>query len=238
MTGGSRGIGAAIAKLAGKQGYAVGVNYKSDARAASAVVADIEKSGGEAVALQGNMSVEADVDRVFKELDDKVGPLTHLVYNSGIVGKVARVDAVDATTLHDVFGVNVFGAFYSVRNAVPRISKLREGKGGAIVLISSMATVYGAPGEHVWYAASKGAIDAMTVGLSKELANDGIRVNAVAPGLIDTEMQMPGRLDRLVPSVPLQRAGKAEEVAQTTLFLLSDSASYMTGAIVRVSGGR
>jgi NAD(P)-dependent dehydrogenase (short-subunit alcohol dehydrogenase family) len=238
VTGGSRGIGAAVAKLAGAHGFDVGVNYKSDAKAAKAVVANIEKAGGKAVALQGDMSVEADVKRVFRELDQSLGPCTHLVYNSGIVGKASRVEDVETATLREVIDLNLLGAFFCVRAAIPRMSKKKNGKGGAIVLLSSIGAVLGGPGEYVWYAATKGAIDTMTVGLSKELAEDGIRVNAVAPGLIDTEIHVPGRLERLTPLVPMKRAGTAEEVADSVLFLLSKGAAYITGAILRVTGGR
>ena len=238
VTGASRGIGAAIARLAGARGYHVGVNYKSDAKAAAAIVDSIVQSGGKAVALQGDMSVEGDVARVFDELDRSLGRLTHLVYNSGIVGKASRVEEVETKTLREVIDLNVLGAFYCARLAIPRMSKRRQGAGGAMVLMSSIGAALGAPGEYVWYAASKGAIDSMTYGLSKELADDGIRVNAVAPGLIDTEIHAPGRLDRLVPLVPMKRAGTAEEVADATLYLLSDEASYVTGAVLRVTGGR
>ncbi len=238
VTGGSRGIGAAIARLAGKHGYAVGVNYKDNAKAANAVVSDIEKAGGKAAALQGDMSVEADVERVFKEMDTKLGRMTHLVYNSGIVGKASRVEAVETKTLREVIDLNLLGAFFCARAAVPRISKKHGGAGGSIVLVSSIGSKLGGPGEYVWYAATKGAIDTMTIGLSKELADDGIRVNAVAPGLIDTEIHEPGRLDRLTPLVPMKRAGTSEEVADSILYLLSESATYITGAVLNVTGGR
>src|SRR5581483_3888183 len=234
VTGGSRGIGAAVARLAGEHGYHVGVNYKRDEKAANAVVAQIEKAGGKAVALRGDMSVEADVERVFKDMDSKLGPLTHLVYNSGIVGKPSRVEAVETKTLREVIDLNLLGAFFCARAAIPRISKRHKGNGGAIVLLSSIGAALGGPGEYVWYAATKGAIDTMTIGLSKELADDGIRVNAVAPGLIDTEIHEPGRLDRLTPLVPMKRAGTSEEVADSVLFLLSEGASYITGAVLRV----
>lgn len=238
VTGGSRGIGAAVARLAGERGFAVGVNYKSDAKAANAVVQHIEKAGGKAVAIQGDMSIEADVERVFKEMDAKLGRMTHLVYNSGIVGKPSRVEAVDTKTLREVIDLNLLGAFFCARAAIPRISKKKGGEGGSIVLLSSIGAALGGPGEYVWYAATKGAIDTMTIGLSKELADDGIRVNAVAPGLIDTEIHEPGRLDRLTPLVPMKRAGTSEEVADSILFLLSKDAAYITGAVLRVTGGR
>jgi NAD(P)-dependent dehydrogenase (short-subunit alcohol dehydrogenase family) len=238
VTGGSRGIGAAIARLAGKQGFAVGVNYKNDAKAASAVAADIEKAGGKAIAIQGDMSVEADVERAFKEMDAKLGRMTHLVYNSGIVGKPSRVEAVETNTLREVIDVNLLGAFFCARAAIPRISKRHGGAGGSIVLISSIGSKLGGPNEYVWYAATKGAIDTMTVGLSKELADDGIRVNAVAPGLIDTEIHEPGRLDRITPMIPMKRPGTSGEVADSVLFLMSDAAAYISGAVLSVTGGR
>jgi NAD(P)-dependent dehydrogenase (short-subunit alcohol dehydrogenase family) len=238
VTGGGRGIGAAIARLAGQHGYHVGVNYKSDAKSAQAVVADIASAGGKAVALQGDMSIEADVERIFAETDAKLGRLTHLVYNSGIVGKPSRVEAVDSKTLREVIDVNLLGAFFCARAAIPRMSTKHGGAGGAMVMISSIGAALGGPGEYVWYAATKGAIDTMTVGLSKELADDGIRVNAVAPGLIDTEIHGPGRLERIAPLIPMKRAGTAAEVADSVLFLLSEGASYISGAILRVTGAR
>jgi NAD(P)-dependent dehydrogenase (short-subunit alcohol dehydrogenase family) len=238
VTGGSRGIGAAIALGAGSQGYAVAVNYKSDEKAAASIVDAIMKAGGKAVAIKGDMGVEADVTRVFETVDQKLGRLTHLVYNTGITGKNSRVEDVSTQTLRDVMDVNVMGAFWCARAAIPRISRTKGGAGGAIVLISSVAAELGSPGEYVWYAASKGAIDSMTVGLARELVGDGIRVNAVAPGLIATEIHEPGRLERIGPSVPMKRPGTADEIAQSVLFLLSDASSYTTGAILRVSGGR
>jgi len=238
VTGGSRGIGAAIARCAAAQGYAVAVNYKSDEKAAASVVDAITKSGGEAVAIKGDMGVESDVARVFETVDAKLGRLTHLVYNSGITGKNSRVEDVSTQVLRAVMDINVMGAFWCARAAIPRMSKGKGGAGGAIVLISSVASEMGSPGEYVWYAASKGAIDSMTVGLARELVGDGIRVNAVAPGLIATEIHEPGRLDRIGPTVPMKRPGTADEIAQSVVFLLSDASSYTTGAILRVSGGR
>jgi NAD(P)-dependent dehydrogenase (short-subunit alcohol dehydrogenase family) len=238
VTGGSRGIGAATARLAAAQGYAVGVNYKSDEKAAARVVEAIAKTGGKAVAIQGDMGRESDVETVFKTVDDKLGRLSHLVYNSGITGKNSRLEDVATETLRTVTDVNVMGAFFTARAAIPRISRTKGGPGGAIVLISSAAATLGAPGEYVWYAASKGAMESMTFGLSKELAGDRIRVNAVSPGPIDTDIHEPGRLDRVAPLVPMKRAGTPEEIAQAIMFLLSDASSYTTGAILRVSGGR
>jgi NAD(P)-dependent dehydrogenase (short-subunit alcohol dehydrogenase family) len=238
VTGGSRGIGAAVAQRAAAQGYAVAVNYKSDEKAAASVVDAIIQSGCNAVAIKGDMGVESDVARVFETVDAKLGRLTHLVYNSGITGKNSRVEDVPTQILRDVMDINVMGAFWCARAAIPRMSKNKGGAGGAIVLISSVAAEMGSPGEYVWYAASKGAIDSMTVGLARELVGDGIRVNAVAPGLIATEIHEPGRLDRIGPTVPMKRPGTADEIAQSVAFLLSEASSYTTGAILRVSGGR
>jgi NAD(P)-dependent dehydrogenase (short-subunit alcohol dehydrogenase family) len=238
VTGGGRGIGAACVRLAARQGYDVAVNYKSNAEAADRMVDEVRATGRRAIAVQGDMAREDEVARAFESIDRELGRLTHLVYNSGITGSASRVEAVSAATLRDVFEVNVFGAFYCARAAIPRMSTRHGGPGGAIVLISSGATTLGGAGEYVWYAASKGAIDSMTYGLGRELAGEGIRVNAVAPGLIDTEIHSPGRLDRLQSLVPMGRIGTAEEAAANVLFLLSDAASYVTASVLRVSGGR
>jgi NAD(P)-dependent dehydrogenase (short-subunit alcohol dehydrogenase family) len=238
VTGGSRGIGAAICKLAGARGFDVAVNYKQDRQAAASVVESVKKSGGKAIAVQGDFSDEDDVARVFEEIDKGLGRLTHLVYNSGIAGPMSRVEAVQSDTLREVFGVNVLGAFFAARAAVPRISTKHGGKGGAIVLISSVAATLGSPGVYVWYAASKGAIDTMTKGLALELADDNIRVNTVSPGLIKTDINTPERLAQIAPTIPMKRVGSADEIAETVIFLLSDAASYTTAANLRVSGGR
>ncbi len=238
VTGGGRGIGAATCKLAAARGYAVAVNYKSDTDAAGGVAAAIERAGGRAVAIQGDMAIEADVERVFATVDRSLGRLTHLVFNSGITGRNSRVEAVAAQTLREVMDINVIGAFLAVRAAIARLSTRRGGNGGAIVLLSSAAANLGSAGEYVWYAASKGAIDSMTVGLARELAEDGIRVNAVSPGPVDTEIHEPGRLDRVAKQVPLGRAATPAEIAEAIMFLLSDASSYTTGANLRVSGGR
>ena len=238
VTGGGRGIGAACVRLAARQGYDIAVNYKSNAEAADRMVDEVRATGRRAIAVQGDMGCEDEVARAFESVDRELGRLTHLVYNSGITGKASRVEAVSAATLRDVFEVNVFGAFYCARAAISRMSTRHGGPGGAIVLISSGATTLGGAGEYVWYAASKGAIDSMTYGLGRELASEGIRVNAVAPGLIDTEIHAPGRLERLQSMVPMGRVGTAEEAAQNVLFLLSDAASYVTASVLRVGGGR
>lgn len=238
VTGGSRGIGAATAALAAASGFAVAVNYRSDEKAAARVVEAIAGRGGKAVAIQGDMAVEADIARVFTKVDSSLGRLSHLVYNAGITGKNSRFEHVQTQTLREVIDINVMGAFLAAREAIPRISVRSGGLGGAIVMVSSVAAGLGAPGEYVWYAASKGAVDSLTIGLSRELAEEGIRVNAVSPGPIDTEIHEPGRLDRVAQMVPMKRAGTAEEVAQAILFLLSDAASYMTGANLKISGGR
>jgi NAD(P)-dependent dehydrogenase (short-subunit alcohol dehydrogenase family) len=242
VTGGSRGIGAATCLLAGRRGYAVAVNYQRDAAAAAAVVAEIERAGGKAVAIQADVAREAEVVRLFAATDKQLGRVTHLVNNAGITGRGQRLDAVDTATLQSIFDLNILGSFLCAREAVRRMSTLHGGAGGAIVNLSSAAATLGSPGEYVWYAASKGAIDSMTIGLSKEVAREGIRVNAVAPGLILTEIHAasgePGRIDRLTPMVPAGRAGTTAEVAESILFLLSEQASYITGSVLRVSGGR
>jgi NAD(P)-dependent dehydrogenase (short-subunit alcohol dehydrogenase family) len=238
VTGGSRGIGAAVSRLAGIAGYDVAVNYKSDAEAAARVVAQVTSAGPRAIAVQGDMSNEADVAHVFERVDAQLGRLTHLVYNSGIPGPMGRVEAMPTEALRSVFELNVYGAFFAARAAIPRMSTKHGGPGGAIVLVSSITATLGAPGTYVWYAASKGAIDTATKGLSLELADDHIRVNAVTPGLTDTGVNEPARVAQVVPLIPMKRIGAPEEIAQSVLFLLSDAASYITGANLRVSGGR
>ena len=237
VAGGSRGIGAATAKLAAVRGYDVAVNYLKNGKAAAAVVEAVKAAGGKAMAVQGDMAKEDEIERVFKEAEE-LGTLTHLVHSSGITGKNSRLDAVDTTTIRDVLDVNAFGALLFLRAAVKRMSTKNGGKGGAIVLLSSMAAEIGAAGEYTWYGAAKGAVDTMTVGVAREVAKEGIRINAVSPGAIDTEIHEPGRLARIMPNLPMGRAGTAEEVAEAILFLLSDAASYITGANLHVSGGR
>jgi NAD(P)-dependent dehydrogenase (short-subunit alcohol dehydrogenase family) len=242
ITGGSRGIGAAVAQLAAGRGYDVAVNYRSDRAAAERVVARCREEGAKAVACQGDMAVEADVQRVFEEAAI-LGPVTHVVNNAGVTGRSSRLEAASTDTIRACIDLNVIGALLVAREAARRLSRRNGGRGGAIVNISSVAATLGSPAEYVWYAASKGAVDTLTVGLSKELAGDGIRVNAVSPGLIDTEIHAlstrdPDRLDRLKLLIPLERVGAADEVAAAVVFLMSDEASYVTGANLRVAGGR
>jgi NAD(P)-dependent dehydrogenase (short-subunit alcohol dehydrogenase family) len=238
VAGGSRGIGAAAARLAGTRGFDVAVNYLRDDTAADAVVAAIRQAGRRAVAVKGDMGREDDIARMFATVERELGPPTHLIFSCGITGASSRLETVATDTLRQVLDVNVIGALLCVRTLIQHASTRHGGPGGAIVLLSSAAATIGGAGEYVWYAASKGAVDTMTLGLARELAGEGIRVNAVAPGLIATEIHPPGRLERLVPSTPIGRAGTAEEVAEAILFLLSDAASYVTGSVLRVGGGR
>ena len=237
ITGGGRGIGAATARLAAQRGYDVAINYKSNADAAAKVVKDVEGSGGRAIAIQGDMAQEADVERMFKAVD-AFGPLRHLVYNSGVTGKNSRFEAVPTQTLRENVDVNVMGAFFTARAAIPRLSTRHGQAGGSIVFLSSVQSRLGAAGEYAWYAATKGAVDSLTVGLSRELAGEGIRVNAVSPGPIDTEIHEPGRMERVAPMLPTGRFGTPQEVAEAILFLISDKASYTSGTILTVSGAR
>jgi NAD(P)-dependent dehydrogenase (short-subunit alcohol dehydrogenase family) len=238
VTGGSRGIGAATARLAATRGYDVAVNYVRDAGAADAVVREVEAAGQRAIAVHGDMARENDVERVIANVEGRLGPLTHLVYSSGVTGQASRIDAVETKTLREVIDLNVLGALFCLRAAIPKMSTLHGRQGGSIVLLSSAAAEIGAANEYVWYAASKGAVESLTVGAAREVSREGVRINAVAPGLIDTTIHAPGRLERMAPNVPMGRAGTAEEVAEAILFLLSDAASYVTGTVLRVSGGR
>ncbi len=242
ITGGSRGIGAATALLAARKGYAVAVNYTSNEAAADQVVNAILAGGGQALAVQADVADEAQVLRMFGQVDAKLGRLTALVNNAGIVDRTARVDEMSVARWKRMFDINVIGSMLCAREAVRRMSTRHGGKGGAIVNVSSAASRLGAPGQYVDYAASKGAIDAFTIGLAKEVAGEGIRVNAVRPGLIETEIHasggLPNRVRDLQHQVPMQRGGTAEEVAQTIVWLLSAEASYTTMSLLEVSGGR
>src|SRR6476646_9359796 len=238
LAGGSRGIGAATAKLAGARGYDVAVNYKTNSNAAESVVKAVEKGGARAVAIQGDMALESDVERVFDTANGTFGSLTHFVHSSGIIGENSRLDEVSATTVREVLDVDTFGALLCLRACVRRMSTKHGGKGGAVVMLSSMAAPLGGANECVWYAAAKAGVDSMVIGVSREVAKEGIRVNAITPGVIDTDIQPPGRIERVLPMLPMGRAGQANEVAEAILFLLSDAASYINGANLRVSGGR
>ena len=241
ITGGGRGIGAATARLAAQRGYAVCVNYLRNRDAAEKLVGEIEKSGGRAKAVAGDVAREADVVRMFDEAQG-LGTLAALVNNAGVLERQTRLDDMEAARFERVFATNITGAFLCAREAVRRMSTRHGGKGGAIVNVSSMASRLGSPGEYVDYAASKGAIDALTIGLAKEVAAEGIRVNAVRPGVIYTEIHAsggePGRVDRVKSAVPMQRGGQPEEVARAILWLASSEASYSTGTFIDVSGGR
>ena len=242
ITGASRGIGAATARLAASRGYAVCVNYLHNHGAAGALVAEIERAGGRAVAIHADVSVETDVVRLFEAVDRDLGPIRALVNNAGILERQGRVDEMDAARIGRVFATNVTGAFICAREAVKRMSTRHGGSGGAIVNVSSRAAALGAAGEYVDYAASKAAVDTLTIGLAREVAGEGVRVNGVRAGVILTDIHAsggePGRPDRIAPSIPMKRAGQADEVALAILWLLSEEASYCTGAIVDVSGGR
>ncbi len=242
VTGASRGIGAAIAKLAGERGFSVAVNFAIGAAEAAAVAEAIIAAGGRAGAIQADVAREEDVIRLFETAERELGPIKALVNNAAITGGFSRVDSVSAKTLEHVMAVNVAGAFLCAREAVRRMSTRHGGTGGAIVNISSRAARIGSAGEWVHYAASKGAIDSFTIGLAREVATEGIRVNAVAPGLIDTGLHAangaPDRLNRLTSTIPMQRPGTALEVAEAVLWLLSPAATYTTGAILEVGGGR
>jgi NAD(P)-dependent dehydrogenase (short-subunit alcohol dehydrogenase family) len=241
IAGASRGIGAATAKLAAARGYDVAVTYKTDAKSAAEVVDAVKAQGRKAVSIQAEMSKEADVERMFKEAD-ALGQLTHFVYNAGIPGIAGRLETAAPAMMREVIEVNVLGALWSMQHAIRRMSKKHGGAGGSIVLLSSIAADIGGPNEYVWYAASKGAVESITYGLSKELAGDGIRVNCVSPGASETRIHAdagtPDKLARVAPMIPMGRVGQPEESAEAILFLLSDAASYISGTVLRVAGGR
>ena len=242
VTGGSRGIGAATAKLAAERGYDVCVNYRSDAEAAAEVARSVEAAGRQALAVQADVAREAEVVKLFETAEQSLGPITALVNNAGLAGQVDRLVDAPSERIQTVVDTNVYGVIWPCREAVKRMSTRLGGKGGAIVNVSSGAATIGSPGQYVWYAAAKGAVDSFTLGLSKEAAAEGIRVNAVAPGFVKTRIHadsgMPNRIEEDAPKVPIARAAETEEIAEPILWLLSDAASYTTGAILRVAGGR
>jgi NAD(P)-dependent dehydrogenase (short-subunit alcohol dehydrogenase family) len=242
VTGASRGIGAATARLAAARGYSVCINYRRNREAAETVVRDVEAAGARAIAIEADVASEADVLRLFEACDASLGPLDALVNNAGILETQMRVEAMDAGRIQRVFATNVVGAFLCAREAVRRMSTKRGGRGGAIVNVSSGAARLGSPGEYVDYASSKGAVDTMTIGLAREVAEEGIRVNAVRAGFIYTDIHAsggePDRVDRVKALVPMRRGGQPDEVAHAILWLLSDEASYATGAFIDVTGGK
>jgi NAD(P)-dependent dehydrogenase (short-subunit alcohol dehydrogenase family) len=240
ITGGSRGIGAATARLASAEGYSVAVNFVGDKTAADALVGEL---GSKAIAVQGDVAKLADVERMFTETTKAFGAVTHVVNSAGITGKTSRLDACDPQVIVDTIAINLTGNIFVCREAVKRMSTRHGGQGGVIINLSSAAATLGSPGEYTWYAASKGGIDAFTIGLAKEVAMEGIRVASVTPGMTDTEIHErstgdQARVERIRPTIPLQRIGKAEEIANAIMFMLSDKASYITGTTLRVAGGR
>jgi NAD(P)-dependent dehydrogenase (short-subunit alcohol dehydrogenase family) len=240
ITGGSRGIGAATARMAVADGYAVAINYVGDKKAADALLQEL---GGKSAAVQGDVAKLADVERMFLETKNALGPITHVVNSAGITGKSARLDACDPQVIADTININLTGNILVCREAVKHMSTKHGGKGGVIINLSSAAATLGSPGEYTWYAASKGGIDAFTIGLAKEVAMEGIRVASVTPGMTDTEIHErstgdQARVERIRPTIPMQRIGKAEEIANAIMFMLSDKASYITGTTLRVAGGR
>ena len=242
VTGASRGIGAAAARLIAQAGYPVVVNYARQEAAAARLVAEIENAGGRAASIQADVASEADVIRLFEETDKRFGKLAGLVNNAGIIRPQMRLESMSAERFREIMAVNVIGTLLCAREAVKRMSTAHGGAGGSIVNLSSVAARLGAPGEYVDYAASKGAVDSFTVGLAREVASEGIRVNAVRPGIIETDIHAsggdPGRVARIGPTVPMGREGQPAEVAAAILWLLSDAAAYVSGTITDVTGGR
>jgi NAD(P)-dependent dehydrogenase (short-subunit alcohol dehydrogenase family) len=241
ITGAGRGIGAATARAAALRDYAVCVNYLRDERAARSVVGRIASEGGRAVAVRGDVAVPEDVARLFDEAERALGPVTALVNNAGTTGRITRFEALDLPTLRRVIDINLIGCMLCAQEAVRRFSTVRGGKGGSIVNVSSVAATLGSPGEYVHYAATKAAIETFTIGLAREVAREGIRINAVAPGTVDTEIHAaggdPDRPARVAAGIPLGRVGRPEEIAEAIIWLLSPAASYTTGAVLTVSGG-
>jgi NAD(P)-dependent dehydrogenase (short-subunit alcohol dehydrogenase family) len=238
IAGGSRGIGASTCKLAGARGYDVAVNYRSNAKAAGSVVDAVKAAGGKAVAIQGDMVSEETIERVFDTAAKTLGPITHFVHCAGIGGKNSRLDVASAATIREVIDVNLYGGILCARAAVRCMSTANGGTGGSIVMLGSIASVTGGAGEYVFYAAAKGGIDALTIGLAREVAKEGIRFNTIRPGPTKTEIHEPGRLERITPLLPMARPGEPQEIAEAILFLLSDAASYISGATLNVSGAR
>ena len=242
VTGGSRGIGAATALIAAARGWRIALSYQSNAAAADEVVQKIRAAGGTAIAVQADVGVEADVLRLFKSVDEQLGTLSVLINNAGMLEQQTRLDQMELDRWQRVFSANVFGSFLCAKQAVLRMSTKYGGKGGNIVNVSSAAARLGSPNEFIDYASAKGAVDSMTLGLSKEVAAEGIRVNAIRPGLIYTDIHTlagePGRVDRAKAAVPMQRGGTAEEVAEAIVWLASEQASYVTGVLMDVTGGR
>lgn len=243
VTGGSRGIGAATARLLAERGYDVAISYLSNADAAAAVVRDIEAAGRRGLAVQCDAGSEAETERLFETVDKELGTLTALVNNAGMTGLAGRLDEAPAETIRECIDANLYGTIWACRSAVRRMSTRLGGKGGAIVNVSSIASKLGSPNYYVWYAAAKGGVDALTIGLAKEVVKEGVRVNAVAPGIIDTDIHesssgLPGRVEKEAHLVPMGRAGTPEEVGEGIVWLLSDAASYVTADIMQISGAR
>lgn len=242
VTGGGRGIGAATARLGSARGYAVCVNYLSDRASAERVTGEIAAAGGRAFACRADVGEEAEVEALFAAVDRELGPATALVNNAGVAGRLGRLDQAESETLRRIVDTNLMGTLYCCRAAIRRMSRRHGGAGGTIVNLSSGAATIGSPNTYVWYAAAKGAVNSLTVGLGKELASEGIRVNAVAPGYVETEIHaasgMPDRIAKEAHLVPIGRAARPEEIAESILWLLSDAASYVTASVLRVAGGR